>query len=174
MSTAGDATKKKHVFVTSASYTGAEVGGLAGAHAKCQALADASNYSGGVYKAWLSTGSGNDPYIFMTVQSTDDYYKIDGSGGMIMVDFNWTGLTNGTISSPIDRDENGNLISDRYNVWTNTDTDATFYSSSNDCSDWTSDSGSARAGSTNETDFDWTSDGSQTCSVARHLYCFEQ
>ncbi|MCA9876161.1 MAG: hypothetical protein KC442_00200, partial [Thermomicrobiales bacterium] len=44
------------VFVSSDFFTGGEIGGLTGADAKCQSLADAAGLSG-IFKAWLSDGN---------------------------------------------------------------------------------------------------------------------
>jgi len=50
---------EKTVFVTSASFKGKNLGGLAGADSKCQAEADdpASIVPSGTYMAWLSDGT---------------------------------------------------------------------------------------------------------------------
>lgn len=52
----GDASSKR-VFVTSTTYSG-NLGGVAGADAKCQLHADAAAL-GGTWKAWISSGSVN-------------------------------------------------------------------------------------------------------------------
>eukprot|EP01083_Nonionella_stella_P101503 287797_1 len=43
--------KERIVFVTSETYSGGTIGGIAGAHSKCQALANAAGLSG-TFKAW--------------------------------------------------------------------------------------------------------------------------
>lgn len=56
--TSGAFRRPNVMFLTSATWTAGGLGGLAGADAKCQALADAAHL-GGTYRAWLSTsGSG--------------------------------------------------------------------------------------------------------------------
>eukprot|EP01083_Nonionella_stella_P197664 726502_1 len=44
--------RRRIVFVTSESYTGSQIEGIAGAHSECQTLADAAGLIG-TFKAWL-------------------------------------------------------------------------------------------------------------------------
>jgi cysteine-rich repeat protein len=63
------------VFVTSEIYTG-NLGGLAGADAKCQSLADAAGLPGN-YMAWLSTGASSPSTRF--TQSPNPYVLVNGT-----------------------------------------------------------------------------------------------
>eukprot|EP01083_Nonionella_stella_P078538 215006_1 len=49
------------VFVTSVRYTGGQIDGIAGAHSKCQDLANAAPGLSGTFKAWLSNSTGYSP-----------------------------------------------------------------------------------------------------------------
>jgi hypothetical protein len=75
----------KRVFVSSETYTG-DLGGLDGADAKCQALADAAHL-GGTFKAWLSTST-VDAADRLT-HSTRPYTLVDGT----LIANDWTDLT---------------------------------------------------------------------------------
>ena len=159
------------VFITSATYTGDEVGGVTAANQKCQNLADAAGLSG-IYLAWIAdTTVGSDPDTRFT-QSTVEYQLVTGT----VVANNWTDLTDGSIDNLIDRDENGTQVTNRQ-TWTNVSSDGTRYGSSagNSCSDWTS-SGptTGRYGTNLSTTGTWTDGANNTCVSSYSLYCFQQ
>lgn len=166
----------KRVFVTSVFYNG-NLGGLAGADAKCQERADAAQLSG-VWKAWLSSGTVS--ASSRLTHSSLPYRTLDNA----IVASGWTDLTDGAIQSPIRVDEFNVLHSDSpayARVWTNTTPAGNIASTapSSNCVNWTSgsaSSGNGISGIYTYTDTQWTQDGSSPCSVTNtnRLYCFEQ
>jgi hypothetical protein len=123
----------KRVFVTSNIYRG-DLGGLLGADAKCQALADAAGL-GGEFKAWLSAaGPGNSAADRLT-HATGPYVRVDG----VQVAANWTDLVDGLLSAPISIDEHGApVISGTMGVWTGTNTAGRLQAPNVICNDWLS------------------------------------
>ncbi len=154
------------VFVTSGSYTGAAVGGIAGADALCQGLADAVPLSGG-YKAWLGIDATDNPANRFSQQNSGRPYVL--TNGTVVAD-SWTDLIDGSLDSAIKIDENG-TIRDFQDVWTGTNTNGN--ASFSDCSDWSSTSGSGTYGETEDTNNQWTNRGTRACGNILRLYCFE-
>jgi len=158
----------KTVFATSTTFDG-NLGGLTGADASCQSLADAAGLSG-TYKAWLSDSTTNVRDRF--TQATGPYVRVDGA----RIADDWADLTNNPTVSPlqanINVDETGSTVSAQ--VWTG----STFNGGSFglDCLDWSSNNSAdrARSGNVNRTDLGWTSIASPTCNTANRLYCFQQ
>ena len=171
-------TLLKKVFVTSQTYTG-NLGGLAGADAKCQNLADAAGLPG-TFKAWLSDGTTSAASRF--IQRPVPYALV----GDTIISYSWNDLTDGSLLHPINLDENGNLVEEV--VWTNTTTSGGIWSPINHCINWTSvDFGEfGGIGVSTATDERWTAyiytfDGSYTegwpcwdTDNPKRLYCFEQ
>lgn len=161
----------KKVFVTSQRYTG-ELGGLFGADAICQTLADnATPVLTGTYKAWLSDGTTS--ATSRLTHHPGPYVRVDG----VRIADNWDDLTDGALQNPIEITENGETPLLYFIVWTNTKIDGTVFSSLDHCSDWTTSSDSywAAYGYFLETDSAWTTFASGgACSWVMRLYCFEQ
>ena len=176
------------VFVTGATFTG-NLGGLAGADAKCQAAADAvPGLAGRTFKAWLSssTVSAADRLTHATVP-----YKL--SDGTTVAD-NWADLVDGSLDAPISRTETGAQVSTTRKAWTGTKVDSTMNypnSAVHHCGDWTyggggSPNGGSYAGYTDRTTCLWThgnpanpaecggTASTLPCSNGFSLYCFEQ
>jgi hypothetical protein len=103
--------KKKIVFVSSAKFTG-NLGGVAGADAKCQQLAEAAGLPG-TYKAWLSDGTSSPSTTF--TRWNGPYLLVDGTE----VASNWEGLTEQFHLAPISITETGQDVGESF-VWTNT------------------------------------------------------
>jgi len=120
------------VFTTSTVNDG-NLQGLAGADAICNARAAAANLPG-TYKAWLADRTTAPSATF--AQSTVPYQLTNGT----LVANDYTDLTSGTIQNPIDRDESAVLVTSRFEVWTNVNTDGTQTTSTaqNTCDGWTS------------------------------------
>lgn len=159
------------VFVTSTTYNG-NLGGLAGADAKCQSRADAANL-GGTWKAWLGDGTGSPSSRF--IKSTNAYKRIDGQ----LIANNWNDLVDGNLQNPILVSEFGSNFNSQ--VWTNTKIDGTVkYTGNASCNNWTSNAANGLDFSTNgissRNDFNWTdtSGSSLPCNSIIRLYCFEQ
>lgn len=163
------APPSKTVFVTSEAYAG-DLGGLAGADGKCNALASLAGLEG-TYKAWLSAATGS-PAADFTKESIP-YRLVDGT----LIAESWAGLTDGTINHPIDLDEYG-LPTAAVEVWSNTREDGTVFDRSNlsTCLSW-HDSSAGDIGQTGRIDQpagEWTSFNDRTCDQLLPLYCFEQ
>jgi hypothetical protein len=104
-------SKKKIVFVSSAKYTG-NLGGVAGAAAKCQQLAEAAGLPGN-YKAWLSDKTSSPAATF--TRWNGPYVLVDGTE----VASKWEGLTEDFHLAPITITETGQDTGESL-VWTNT------------------------------------------------------
>ncbi len=169
--------KTRTVFVTSTTWTG-NLGGVAGADAKCAAAAADAGLVGS-FLAWISTTSTTPKLRFMA--SEVPYALVDGT----LVAADWNHLTGGiSLLHAIDRDEYGSLVgfdasADYGEVWTSTLPDGTSALADfpNGCADFASDdpnTTSALLGCTNATDAKWTQCGSTSCQVHAALYCFQQ
>src|SRR5690606_22090089 len=124
--------KYNRVFVTSATYTG-NLGGLAGADAKCQELADAANL-GGTYRAWLSV-SGT-PANSRLTHSTLPYGLVDGT----LIANDWDHLVSNAmdLAAPITMTETGETkTTDPFScAWTGSYDGG--FAFGQDCNKWTS------------------------------------
>lgn len=163
------------VFVSSQLYTG-NLGGLAGADAKCQALADAVKLPG-TYMAWLSDNSGS-PATRMT-RSTGPYVLPDGT----QVAADWADLVDGMLDVPIGMTEqlgtpplgSETCEDEKPSVWTNTGADGKQIAADESCYNWTNTRGISTWGRADTSDFFWTSScGPIPCQWPGLLYCFEQ
>lgn len=157
------------VFVTSTSYYG-NLGGLAGADAKCQARADAANL-GGVWKAWLSDST--TAVVDRFAQSNNPYKLLDGT----IIANNWWDLVKGSIQNPIDVTEFKQKTTGF--VWTNTTAlGGKYYNSpANTCQDFTANSYASFPGTgfAGYSDRKWTNHTNPSvCNMPMVLYCFEQ
>jgi hypothetical protein len=161
----------KLVFTTSETYTG-DLGGLAGADAKCQALAETAGLWG-TFKAWLSDSSATASERLN--HSTVPYMRTDGR----IVATDWVDLTDGTINVALSVDENGTAINSGWGyAWTWTTADGSGGTPGWNCRDWTYSGGLPDKGENGfiyETNYKWSvirsSDG---CGESLYLYCFEQ
>ncbi len=172
----------KTVFVTSKGYTG-NLGGLAGADQKCNALATTAGLSGS-YMAWLSVAP-EDPSTRFT-RSTVPYALTDGT----VIAGDWDDLVGpegDRLEAPISIDEAG-YQRDTF-VWTNTEYDGerVLDASSLTCSGFTESTSQFPAvvgwslGTVkgNSVEGAWTfreltSTGPPDCNYLAALYCFEQ
>ena len=158
------------MFATSAGFTG-NLGGIAGADAKCQALANASTNNrikGRAFLAWVSTGAA--PVATRMVQGTQAYVNANGSA----VAFNFSDLTDGSLLSDISVDELGGNRKGA-GAWTGTSSVGAGFSG-NGCTDWTA----ATAGLTGDygnvggSGSGWSSLSLDDCSALHSLYCVEK
>jgi cysteine-rich repeat protein len=162
-------TKPKRVFVTSTAWNG-NLGGVAGAKAKCQARANALNL-GGTWDAWVSNNTSTPSSRF--IKSITRYARLDG----LEVAQTWGDLTDGSIDVPININELKAMVG-QADVWTGTSSNGT--SLEEDCSGWTAGGGFGvigYEGRNNATNADWTNTGlfaASNCSTVQRLYCFEQ
>jgi hypothetical protein len=167
-------TARKRVFFSSETdyYTG-NLGGLAGADAKCNGLATGAGL-GGTWKAWVSTS---------TVNAID---HIDDVGAFYLVDrqtliFPSKASMTGAPLAPIDMDQHGNSVGFAYGAWTGTTAGGVY--SGQACSDWTDDGSTSQAGTatvarpaTAPPDTTWGGDVADPgpCYTEFGLLCFEQ
>jgi len=168
----------KFIFVTSKTYTG-DLGGLAGADAKCQALANASHLVG-VFKAWLSDSTQSPSTRF--THPLDQMYVDQGKANIAE---GWPGLTSGKLLKAINKTDKG-LVPFRV-VWTDTtvmgepNNAATGSITSTNCQDWTvgphpPSSVVGYIGNLSGPGSEWTeaAHASQQCDTPAALICVEQ
>lgn len=169
------------VFVTGEKWRGYELGGLAGADARCENAANSANQpklQGKTFRAWLSQGDDDGLPPDLSKDARDrlphpdkQYVLLDGT----IVASDWRDLTDGTLDSPINRTEHGDSVSDKVDVpvlvWTNTKTSGEnngFF----DCIYWVGlDQGNV--GDANKSDGSWTSSHDIDCNDEAHIYCIE-
>jgi len=160
---------QQRIFISSLTYDG-DLGGLAGADTKCQAMATAANLPG-TYKAWLSdsTTAARD----RLTHSAGPYVLVDGT----IVAESWAGLVSGTLLHAIDKNENGSVSTGQ--VWTSTADDGTAVVDDqgdvNDCDEWNNfNADFAVPGLGSSATSTWTSDELDACTAIYSLYCVEQ
>lgn len=163
----------KTVFLTSTTSTG-DLGGLAGADAICQGLADTAGIGGGrSYLAWLSDDTDSPATRF--TQATVPYLLTNGD----TVANDYADLTDGSIQNPINVDESGGGASSP-KTWSNTGSFGTLLNATaaGNCNIWSEgSSGTGLNGLTGSTGITWASEASGSplaCTNLFALYCFEQ
>ncbi len=158
------------VFVTDTTYVG-DIGGLAGADAKCQERAERAGLTG-TWTAWLSTTTED------AIDRIPDgqYELVDGT----VIAEDKADLTDGTLNAPINLNQDGNPIPGDF-VWTGTN--LLGRSTGTNCSNWTTTGGDrcvdgdpdcGDRGLNTATNPDWTKVGGapNPCDNLFHLYCF--
>jgi hypothetical protein len=171
------------VFLTSETFTPAELGGPAGADALCQAAAtDAGLDAPDKFRAWLSHGYQGPAEL--GVLATDEPYAL--LSGLRVADHGNQLLATGPLRG-ITLTETGETI---YNtlVWTGVGPDGNAYNDDLDCDDWSDDDVALKgrvgeSGPDKEVDFPawqtwkaegrWTSVETVLCFNSYRLYCFE-
>lgn len=164
----------RRVFVTSAVFTG-EMGGRAGADAKCQAAAETATIPG-IFRAWLSADQSG-PAVDFT-KSEVPYVRIDN----VQVAADWNDLIDGQLKAPIAISELGGppgkgahdcLPQDAIIAWTSTSVGGEPLMMG-DCNAWSGKDGLGAAGRVGETGFPWSFSCTTTCSSEAALYCVQQ
>jgi hypothetical protein len=159
------------VFVSSSSHDG-DLGGLSGADAICQDLADDAGLPG-AYMAWLSDSSDSPNSRF--VHATVPYVLVDGT----ITAANWAALTSGALAHGLERTETGDLAPAQ-NIWTNTLAGGTPGGAAADghCEGWTTATASpvvqGNTGFATLTTESWTLWGNKGCDNSWRLYCVQQ
>jgi hypothetical protein len=154
---------KLHAFVTSMTFNG-DLGGLAGADAKCAVLATGAGIPG-TYRAWLSAGA-TSPLDRLT--SNGPWYLVNGA----MVVPSKPQLATGVLTNAIDKDERGAtppLTDDQ--VWTATDPSGKPFG--RDCEAWTSTTDDTVVGEAEHADSRWTVRTDAGCNELKRIYCFQ-
>lgn len=158
------------VFVTSLRYPG-DLGGLAGADAKCQERALSADLAGR-FRAWLSDGADSPASRFS--RPATPYQLVDGTA----VASGWTDLVKGTIAHHIDVTEAGMPAGGVSTVWTRTRPNGTAadFALGPDCEGWTSasTSGFGTNGQYQGQLGLWSFIGASSCNASLRLYCFQQ
>lgn len=170
----------RFVFVTSAAFQGAAIGGLQGADDHCQELADAASLIG-TYRAWLSDGSAS-PASRFTKGDLPYILRPSQLGLSVKVAGSWLDLVDGTLVHPIQVTEKGELVAPGGScqapdslAWTHTHATAGPLPGDADCGGWKFNTGVGAAGIVNQGDPTWTEGCPEiSCTKALHLYCFEQ
>lgn len=166
----GGSPTQKIVFTTSTTYNG-NLGGVAGADAKCAARATAAGLTG-TFKAWISEGtSGGSLRPSSTFTNPNVPYKL--VDGTVVAD-NWTDLVDGTLDNAISLNESGGGVGG--SVWTNTTT-AGNQQGMNGCSTYWNEGNwgpQGRVGNPSSATSTWTSSSNLGCEMVARLYCFEQ
>lgn len=154
------------IFVTPSSYVGTAIGGLTGADAICQSVANTAGYSG-TYKAILS-----DDTTSAASRLTLSYPIVNASGGSTVAASNlWVGTISNAILNPSGSAACSGCPGGDF-VWTGT-TSVGAIATGVTCSSWSggSNGGLGVDGNINST---WISSGSTTCASTLGLYCIQQ
>ncbi len=160
-------TEGKIAFVTSSSYNGM-LGGVTGADAKCQAVAEAAGL-GGKFFAWISDDSDDSAPANRFTKYDGGYYRVTGT----KIADDWADLTDGSLDATMGVNEVGGGVTSM--AWTNTNSDGT-RATVDSCLNW-SDGGfsySSTYGNTYTTNSQWTVYTTHGCFNSKRLYCFEQ
>lgn len=169
----------RRVFVTSQNYTG-NLGGIAGADAKCQDAARNAELPG-IFRAWISSSESSPAQTF--VKSTVPYRDVMD---VVIVD-DWDALVaveSGTsfLNSLIYLTESGGVATSGPHpctpptlvvVWTNTNASGSTFDDSLSCTAWTG-VGEGKVGRIDQVDELWTQACEVPCSTLAPVYCFEQ
>jgi hypothetical protein len=173
------------VFASSLLYNG-NLGGVAGADAKCQALATQAGLPG-TYKAWIS-GMVNDDISAPEFRFTTLPFAYKRVDGQLFVNSAFGGTYFGLPVNPLNIDENGNTVplSLSINVWTNTGDhgEVLAVDDSRTCNQWTFEDSQLNGygGYADEADWKWTGTFDTisgallvaSCGQLLRLYCFQQ
>jgi hypothetical protein len=170
----------RRVFVTKDTYLG-DFGGSS-PNQKCQEAADAAGLER-IYTAILSYSDESGDARSRLGSGSGYIYVIDNAGSAFIVTKSFLD-TNGlwdrssvNLSTPINRDEYGNVLIGSTSVFTGTKSDGTKSGSevADFCINWTSASAhTVRVGDASQVDGKWVDNGIGDCSVAAHLYCISQ
>jgi hypothetical protein len=154
----------KVAFVTSTTYTG-DLGGVAGADAKCQTRATAAGLANASkFKAWLSDSTHS---AISRLSGNGPWSRLDG----YTVANDKTDLTDGMLFAPIEQTEQGTY----WNLYAWTGTDASGAAVTDTCNDWIDGTSGYQGviGSGSLASELWTNYTGVVCSDTRPLYCFE-
>lgn len=169
------APSDKLIFSSSKVYS-AELGGLEGADAVCQVLAEAAGHKG-TFRAWLSSSSSSVAERF--THSTERY--VLGSGTIIAD--NWADLIVGRLKHAVDETESRTTAipyvtqtCGRFAFWSGTSVRGDRLDWGSTCNDWTSASEDDRGekGITAAYDWAWSQKCDGPCNGLAALLCVEQ
>lgn len=159
-------------FITSLDFTG-NLGGLAGADARCVAAATAAGLAGpDSFRAWLATATDSPASRFAAAMTPfrGKYVRVDGAS---IAKDGWDDLTDGTIAARLEITEFGTTRATTA-VWTGATAQGT--PAVDNCEGWSSNlyADYGHGGVSSDVVASWTSNEKHHCSDKRPLYCFEQ
>jgi hypothetical protein len=164
--------KPKIVFITSGTFPGDQIGGIADADALCNQFATTGGLPG-TYKAWISDDVVGIGPATTFIHSAVPY--VNTVGNVIAND--WIGLTSGVLLNPILYDETGADLTPAtggpIDVWTGTDPLGNPVPGLT-CAGWSAAGVDGIEGYGNSTNTLWTLGPPLNCASEAHLYCFEQ
>ncbi|MCB9700799.1 MAG: DUF4215 domain-containing protein [Myxococcales bacterium] len=185
------ATERRFVFVTADVYEG-DLGGLYGADALCESLADDALaddvpelLAGRAFKAWLSddTQSPSTRFFAKLEDYGGTYVMIDTTKKqieLIPVAVGWSGLVSGMLDHPLDHDQHGAIVNTNNTVWSNTKPDGTggkwaWANQMDDshCLKWSSVIGGGNTGAISPQSGNWTANSFTSCNNTARIYCIE-
>ncbi|MBL9102788.1 MAG: DUF4215 domain-containing protein [Myxococcales bacterium] len=170
-----DCAAPRWVFITSKGKDNGNLGGVAGADAYCQMLADGAGL-GGTYMAWLT---GSDPATAPAMRFASagfaGWYMLPGDPPT-PVARGWADLVGPSdLQAAIVRDEAAADVGDA-NAWTNTRADGTQLGADH-CSDWGTNDGDLSGGTGRSksgiVSDAWTDNAEYACNSGARLYCFQ-
>lgn len=166
------ADEGRMVFATSTTFVG-NLGGSAGAHQKCQTLADSAGLPG-TYKAWVGTEN-ESPLDTLFAQENQKAINFVLPDDNIVGNY-YDNLVTGHLLHAINRDENGVAVSG--NTWTGARRSG-LSDPYDTCNNWTNSSSEdyGRYGGTTLKNEYWSEQGNPgyaNCSIKKRLFCFEQ
>ena len=161
----------KTIFVTGVTYNG-NLGGLAGADAKCEEIAHTSLVISGHYKAWLSDSQ---THARDRLTHHNGPYRLP-NGELVALD--WDDLVDGALLHAITVSQGGSGPGDNL-AYTATNPDGTLQPPIGvfgNCGDWTTTAAgySGFVGLVHWSDSNWTQASGVTCPTKKALYCIEQ
>ena len=197
-SSSSNSGQVKRAFVTSTNYNG-NLGGLSGAHAKCQERAAAAGLTG-QWKALIGSGTGTNiksQVSFQTLVVVNMRNEVlwtrmgftNSNGKVDVQDRPWTNTPDYYYTSDyyyrylinsLAYDEFGASVNKQ--VWAGA-TESGYSNISSTCSDWTdgtagksgqSGKGGSNSGFSNDISLRWMGSGLATCNNLQALYCIEQ
>ncbi len=154
------------VFITGSQFTG-QLGGLAGADAKCNAAAMSMGLPPD-FVAWLSVSGASGVNAIDRLSGSRGWMRADGqpvadlpaslgiNGPLVPISYTETGLDVRTTLSF---------------VWTGTDGQGIAGGAT--CSDWSTTGGTGKCGDPASGPGRFSSNGDKLCAISAHLYCFE-
>ena len=162
----------RRVFATSQVFTG-DLGGIAGADAKCQEAANVLDRPG-LFRAWISSGTDSPATNF--VRSKVPYVDLDGK----QIAADWSDLTDGMLADGIYKTETGASPTESaclptFRVaWTNTDILGNEPNLGTDCGGWKDLAQVGKTGRLGYPASTWTDSATLDCTCLASLYCVEQ
>lgn len=173
-------------FLTSAAYKGGELGGVEGAHLKCQILAKQAKFDNAAgFMAWLSDAQ-HSPFLdFDHGPGTANLAYVLPNGVRLADD--WDDLVSYGPNNGIAVTETGEVLLNKY-VWTGTAPSGKVFDPAATCTSWSSSSAvdNSRVGLSGvpelpadawkqwDAERQWTNFASAGCHLPGRLYCIEQ